>query len=312
MTALFQILIFPGFLFLSVFGLVAEFVDRKLYARFQNRIGPPYFQPFADIIKLIAKEDLIPGEANPKMFRLTPLFALASTVTAFLYIPIWGTNSVYSFNGDLIVVLYLLMVPALAVFIGGWYSTSLYARIGSVRTVTQLFAYEVPLFMGVLSPALLANTWSLNEMAQFYSRNPWYSVFNLIGFGVSLVALLGKLEKVPFDIPEAETEIVAGSFVEYSGKLLAFFRLTFDIKMVVCASLLAVCFLPFGLKLNPAVVFLLFLVKVFCIVALISLARSVAARLRIDQMIRFCWKYLVPLALMQLFINLILKEILLK
>jgi NADH-quinone oxidoreductase subunit H len=310
MSALISILIFPGFLFLSVAGLFAEFVDRKLYARFQKRVGPPWFQPFADFIKLAAKQDIIPEEANPFMFKLMPLVALTSVVSAFIYIPSWRSCSLYCFTGDLIVVLYLLTIPTLTFFIAGWYSTSLYARMGSARTMAQLFSYEVPLFLGVLAPAVLADTWSLSGMAKFYSAHPFYWLVNLPAFLVSLTALLGKLEKVPFDIAEAETEVVAGPFTEYSGRLLAMFRLAIDIEMVVGAALLAAVFIPFGLDFSPVASFFLFLLKILFIIGLISLARSIFARMRIDQMISFCFKLLIPLGLSQLLINLLLKALL--
>ena len=179
--------------------------------------------------------------------------------------------------------------------------------IGAARSITQLFAYEIPLFLSILAPALLANTWSLSEMTVFYGQHPLYGLFNFAGFWIALIALLGKLEKVPFDIPEAETEIVAGSFTEYSGRLLAFFRMAIDIEMVVGASLLAAVFLPFGLHLGPIVGFVLYLVKVLLVVALLSLSRTVFARLRIDQMIDFCWKYVAPVAFAQLLADLMLK-----
>jgi NADH-quinone oxidoreductase subunit H len=291
----------------SLFGLLAEFVDRKLHARLQNRIGPPWFQPLADFIKLLGKEDLIPHEANATIFRIAPLFALASAVTAFLYIPLWSASSLFSFNGDVIAVLYLLTIPTMAFFVGGWYSTSLFARIGSVRAVTQMFAYEVPFFMGILSSALLADTWSLYGITTFYNTRPAFWLFNIIGFAVSLIALLGKLEKVPFDIPEAETEIVAGAFTEYSGRLLAILRLTLDIEMVAGATLLAAVFLPFGMRFSESFRFVIYVTEVLCIVGLISLLRTVFARLRIDQMIKFCWKYMVPLAFVQLCLSLVIK-----
>ena len=307
--ALFSILVFPGFLFVSFFGLIAEFIDRKIYARLQNRVGPPWFQTFADFIKLLGKEDIIPTEANQKMFSLAPVFALASVVTVFLYIPLWKAEALFSFNGDIIMVLYLLTIPTLSFFICGWYSKSLFSRIGSVRCVIQLFAYEVPLFMSILASALLADTWSLRDMAVFYTRHPYYFLFNLIGFGVSLVALLGKLEKVPFDIPEAETEVVAGAFTEYSGRLLAILRLTINVEMVVGASLLGAVFFPFGLGFGPYVGFIIFIFKTLMIMAMLSLLRTIVARLRIDQMIDFCWKYLVPLSFIQLLLNLVAKGI---
>lgn len=305
LLSLFYIVVFPGFLFLAVAGLVAEYVDRKLYARFQNRVGPPWFQPLADFIKLVSKEDLVPEGADPVMFRAAPLIALASATTAFLYIPLWGSSALFSFEGDVVVVLYLLTIPTLCFFLGGWFSTSLYATVGAVRTLTQLFAYEVPLFMAVLAPAIMANSWSLSGISAYYQAHPVHAVFNLIGFAVALVALLGKLEKVPFDLPEAETEIVGGTFTEYSGRLLAFFRMTISVETVVTASLLAAVFLPFGLGWGPWVGFALWVVKVLVVVFLIALLRALFARLRIEQMIEFCWKWVASTALVQLVISLL-------
>lgn len=309
---IFNILIFPGFLFLAVFGLGAEYIDRKLYARLQNRVGPPWYQPFADFVKLLAKEDIIPEEADATVFKMMPVFAIAGSVTAFLCIPIWSAHALFSFQGDVIVVLYLLTIPTLAYFLGGWYSRSVYSMIGAVRSLTQLFAYEVPLFMCILAAALLANTWSLSEMVVFYSEHPGFWVFNLIGFVISLLALLGKLERTPFDIPEAETEIVAGVFTEYSGRFLAFFRMALDIELVVGASLLAAVFLPFWFTPFPVMGFLAFALKTLFVVMLVCLAHVVFARLRLDQMINLCWKYFAPLAFLQILINLFIKGMLVR
>jgi NADH-quinone oxidoreductase subunit H len=307
--SLLQILVFPGFLFLIGFALTSEQLDRFLYARMQNRVGPPWFQPLADLIKLSSKEEVLPEGADRTVFRLMPIVALTAVVTASFCIPVWSSRAISSFSGDLLVVLYLLTIPTLTFFLGGWFSQSLYSLIGAARAITQLFAYEIPLLLAILSPAMLAGTWSISEISAFYAER-WHLVFvNVIGFGVAVVALLGKLERVPFDSPEAETEVVAGSFTEYSGRLLALFRLGIDIEMVVGASLIAAVFLPFGLGLHWSIAFALYLVKVEAIVFLISVIRTVVARLRIDQMIDFCWKYLAPLALLQLVINLFLKGV---
>lgn len=311
-TQLFNILIFPGLCFLFVFGLAAEFIDRKLYARLQNRQGPPWYQPFADFVKLLAKENMIPEEADVGVFKLMPVLALAGSVSAFFYIPIWGTRALFSFEGDVIVVLYLLTIPTLTYFLGGWYSRSVYSMIGAVRSLTQLFAYEVPLFMCILASALLANTWSLSDMAVFYSAHKGFLAFNMPGFAVALISLLGKLERTPFDIPEAETEIVAGTFTEYSGRFFALFRMSLDVEMVVASALLAAVYLPFGLTLGPIAGFILFIVKTLFIVALISLAHASFARLRLDQMIDLCWKYFAPAAFLQVLINLVIKGFLAK
>jgi NADH-quinone oxidoreductase subunit H len=308
-TALLHILVFPGFLFLVGFSLSGEWLDRVLYARMQNRVGPPWFQPLADIIKLASKEDTIPEGADRTIFKLMPVFALTATVVASFYVPIYRTQALFSFSGDLVVVLYLLTIPTLTFFLGGWFSRSLYSLVGAARAITQLFAYEIPLLLAILAPAMLAGTWSMSEISAFYAERPLLAFLNTGGFVVAVVALLGKLERVPFDIPEAETEIVAGSFTEYGGRLLGMFRLCIDIEMIVGASVIAAVFLPFGLSLHPVLAFLLYLVKVEALILIISLIRTIMARLRIDQMINFCWKYLAPLALLQLVLNLFLKGV---
>lgn len=319
LTNVFQILVFPGIVFLSVFAMAAEYIDRKLCAKMQNRVGPPWYQPLADFIKLSAKEDVVPVTADSRTFKLMPIVALAAVVTAFLYIPVWGTQAMLGFDGDLIVVLYLLTIPTLTFFLAGWFSGSPYSIIGAIRTLTQLFAYEIPLFLSLLAPSLLVQgdkygSWSLSGMTAFYNDHPALVAVNVIGFAVALVALLGKLERVPFDIPEAETEIVAGTFTEYSGRLLAMFRMAINIEMVVGASLLAAVFLPFGLGLSAdatfagkSAVFGLYLVKVIFVVAILAVLRTIMARLRIDQMIHFCWRYLAPIAFVQLLVDLVVK-----
>jgi NADH-quinone oxidoreductase subunit H len=308
-TAVLNILVFPGFLFLVTLGLAGQFVDRKLYARFQNRVGPPWYQPLADVLKLLGKENVVPEEADRRVFNLAPVFALASVVAASLYIPLWSTQSVFPFDGDLIVVLYLLLIPTLTFFLGGWTSSSVFATLGAFRAITQVFAYEIPLFVALLAPALLANSWSISGIAAYYAAHPWLWPVNLIGLGVALIALLGKLERVPFDIPEAETEIVAGSFTEYSGRRLAFFRLAIDCEAIVGVSLVAAVFLPFGLGLAPWLGVLVYFAKVLTLLAVLALLRTLFARLRIDQMIAFCWKVLAPIAFLQILINLVVREL---
>ncbi len=306
---LLRILVFPGMIFLVVMGMAGQYLDRKLYARLQNRVGPPWYQPVADLFKLLGKESVIPEEADKGMFRIAPVFALAAVITAFLYIPLWNARPVLSFQGDLVVVLYLLLIPTLTFFLGGWYSRSIFSTLGAVRSITQLFAYEIPLLISLLSPALLANTWSISGMVQYYAEHPYRWLFNLIGFGVGLITLLGKLERVPFDAPEAETEIVAGSFTEYSGRHLAFFRLAIDSEAIASSSLLAAVFLPFGMGLPLWWGVPLYLAKVAGILFVLAVLRTVFARLRMDQMINFCWRYVAPIAFLQVIIDLVIKEV---
>jgi NADH-quinone oxidoreductase subunit H len=305
-VSIIEMIVFPGFIFLGVLGMIFEYMDRILYARLQNRKGPPWFQPFADFIKLGAKEDVVPREADSRMFKLAPLLAAASAVAASFYIPLWGGKALYSFAGDAVVVIYLLTIPTVSFFLAGWYSTSLYSTVGAVRTITQLFAYEVPLFLVILAPGILAGTWSLSGIAAFYNDNPLMCLTNIVGFIVAIVALQGKLERIPFDIPEAETEIVAGTFTEYSGRLLAIFRLAIDIETVVGAALVSAVFLPFGIGLGGVLGCVVFIVKIAVIIFILAVFKTSVARIRIEQMVNFCWKYVAPAAVMQLLISMVL------
>jgi len=305
--ALFHILVYPGFLFLSALSLVFEYVDRKLYARLQNRVGPPWYQPLADLVKLLSKETVVPREADARLFSAVPMFALAATTASFLYIPLFGTKSLLPFDSDLIVVMYFLTVPTLGFFLAGWFSKSLYAEIGAIRAMTQLFAYEVPFYMALLGPAILAGTWSISGISEFYHQNPWLILFNLPGLVVSVFSAQGKLERVPFDLPDAETEIVGGTFTEYSGRLLAMFKMTLNIELVVVSALIAAVFFPLFIGQSAVVGLLLFLVKVFAVVFLLALMRAALARFRLDQMVAFCWKVLAPISIAQILIDLIVK-----
>jgi len=304
---LMYMLIFPGFLFLSTYGMICEWLDRKLYAKFQNRVGPPWYQPEADFIKLMAKEEIIPEAASTGMFRVLPVVAMAAVLTAFLYIPIWNTKAITSFNGDLVVVFYLLTIPTLTFFLAGWHSASPFAMLGSLRNVTQLFAYEVPLLLSLMGPALLSGSWSISGIVTFFTTHPALIPVNLIGLIVALIAVQGKLERVPFDIPEAETEIVGGTFTEFTGRLLALFRLAIDLEMVVAAALLSAVFLGGSLGLHPLLGFVLFIAKTLLIVVILTVFRTVMARVRIEQMLRFCWRHLMPVALLQTLINVLIK-----
>ena len=308
LLALGKILIFPGFLFLGTYSFFLSFYDRKLYARLQNRIGPPWYQPLADTLKLIGKETIIPADANSKMFSSIPIFSLAAMAAVFIYIPVWGRESIFYFNGDLIVVLYFLTIPALASFLAGWYSRSIYATVGSTRVLTQMFSYEVPLFMALLAPTLLSGSWSVTENMAYYAEHPLYCLINLPSFIAVVIAAQCKLERTPFDAPEAETEIVSGPLVEYGGRYLAFFTFAKDCELTVVLSLIAAMFLPFSTGIGW-IDFLLFLAKTIILLSVLCLMRAVTARLKIDQIIVFCWKYLMPCTLLQIVLNLILRGV---
>jgi NADH-quinone oxidoreductase subunit H len=311
--------IYPGLVFLFVYSTFCEWVDRKLYARLQNRIGPNLagpaglLQPIADFVKLLAKEDIVPERADRRMFSALPVVGLAVVMTAMMYLPLWnyssGIISYTSFPGDIIVVLYLLSLPTLIFFLAGWHSTNYFSTIGGVRVITMLFGYEVPLFLAVLGPAIVADSWRLAEISAFYQHHPGLLLCNIVGFFVAIAGLQAKLERVPFDIPHAETEIVGGTFTEYSGKKLAFFRLMMDMEMVVGSGLLAVVFMA-GFPGSVIGGLLRFVVKTLIIISLLSIMRAVFSRIRIDQMVNLAWRILVPAAVLQLVVSIFVKGIL--
>jgi len=240
---LLYLLIFPGFLFLFSFSLFIQYIDRKIYARIQRRVGPPFLQPFADLVKLAAKEDLVPEKAERFMFTIAPIVGLAAVFAAFLYLPIVAPTGFHSFNGDLIVVLYLLTIPTLALFLGGWYSGNIFSQQGGMRVASLLFSFEIPFFLALFTQSLIVGSWRLSDIVTFELTHPLEHLVVGLGFVIGIISLQGKLERLPFDIPEAETEIVSGPLVEYSGRRLALIRLTRDVEMVVAAGLIAVIFL---------------------------------------------------------------------
>jgi len=310
------LLVYPGLLFLFVYSTFCEWFDRKVYARLQNRMGPTHtgrfglLQPIADFVKLLAKEDVVPAAADKGLFAALPVFGLAVVSTAGLLLPVWNFDLAApgwtSFPGDIVVLLYLLSLPTMVLFLAGWSSTNLFATIGGSRVLTMLFGYEVPLFLAVLGPAILAGSWRLAEIAAFYQARPLLLLVNALGFVVALIAVQAKLERTPFDIPHAETEIVGGTFTEYSGKKLALFRLTFDIELVVASGLLAAVFLG-GFPGGAVVGFVHFVVKTLVIIFLLSLIRALTSRIRVDQVVSFAWKVLAPLAVVQLLANILVK-----
>jgi NADH-quinone oxidoreductase subunit H len=309
------LLIFPGFVFLFSFSLFTEYLDRKIYARIQRRVGPPFLQPFADLVKLAAKEDVVPEKAEHFMFTAAPLIGLTAIFAAFLYLPIVTSSGLHSFNGDLIVVLYLLTIPTLALFLGGWYSGNVFGQKGGMRVASLLFSYEIPFFLSLLTPAMIQGSWRMTDIINFEVAHPIVLIISLLGFVIALISLQGKLERLPFDIPEAETEIVAGPLVEYSGRRLALFRLARDAEMVVGAGLIAVIFLggPMPLigttpiYLSWIFAALVFLLKTLFVIFLLILIKSAVARIRTDQMISLAYKWLIPITLFQIFIALMVR-----
>ncbi|NMB59541.1 MAG: NADH-quinone oxidoreductase subunit H [Chloroflexi bacterium] len=298
---LLNLLIFPGGLFLIAMGMAYEWIDRKLVAQFQNRYGPRWFQPLADTIKLLAKEEITPAGVSSGLFIALPIVAVAAALTASLNVPMFGLQPAYSFQGDLIVAMYLLSLMTLCMGLAGANTNDRFSLIGATRTITQLFSYEAPFMLALLGPAIAAGTWNISEINNFAGSNTWMIVTQPIGALIAIIGLMGKLELPPFDAPEAETEIVSGALTEYSGRGLALFHIGKDVELVIGLTLVSAFYLG-GLS-NPFV----FILKTAALLLVTAGLQSLFARLRIDQTVGIWWRMGALLALLQLLVLIVLK-----
>jgi len=303
-----------------IFGLFYKGIDRKLAAHMQGRIGPPLKQPFLDVRKLFVKENIVPENAIAWVFNLAPIVGLVATITILLYLPLGGfpalLDGVLAGKGDLLLVLYLLMIPSLAMVIGGFSSGSPYATVGAQREMATMIAYEFPLAIIIITIAWRLSIYSgatnVFSLATISTIPLWgiAGPLGIIGLIILLFTLIivtpAELSKIPFDSPEAETEIADGLTVEYSGRNLAMFYLTDGVKTVVMGSLIVALFFPynlsplFGLSSYPAMILdiVFFLVKLFIVILFsVTLLRIALARLKIDQVVYTYW---VPLTLLGL------------
>ncbi len=299
-TSLLALLIFPAGLTLVLSGMLYEWADRKLVARFQNRAGPRWFQPFADVLKLLAKEQITPALSNRFLFLGLPLVAIAGALTSALYVPLIGLAPAYSFPGDLIVTVYLLSLLTMCTGLAGWNTGGRFSLVGATRTLTQLFAYEAPFLLALLGPALATGSWQISVINDFAGSH-FFAISQPVGFIVALIGLMGKLELPPFDAPEAETEIVAGALTEYSGRGLAMFKVGKSVELIVGITLVSAFYLGGLHGVLP------FLAKTLGVLLLMSLLQSLLTRLRIDQTVGLWWRFGTILVLAQILVTILLK-----
>jgi NADH-quinone oxidoreductase subunit H len=296
--AIVSLLFFPAGLFVILVGLMYLWVDRKLVAQFQNRIGPRWFQPIADVIKLFAKEEILPAGVNARLFVGLPIFALAAALTATLYVPLAGLAPAANYPCDLITTVYLLSVVTMCLALAGSNSISQFSLIGAVRTLTQLFSYEAPFLLALLGPAIVAGSWQINTI-NAYAATHWVILTQPIGFAIALIGLMGKLELPPFDAPEAETEIVSGALTEYSGRGFALFQIAKAVELVVGLTLIA------ALYLGGITTSIDFFAKTLVILLVFAGVQSLFTRFRIEQTVRW-WRYAALLVLAQWLVLIVL------
>lgn len=277
------VLIWPGLAGSAVLGWFLLWWGRKLVARLQARQGPPFFQPFYDFVKLLGKDTVVPTGVNPLLFYALPVIALVSTIFALALIPAPG-SPLTSFSGDLILLLYLLEMPALCDALAGFITRSLYGQIGSVREMILSLGYNLPFLTALIALALQAGQFSLRAL----TSAPLGLVHVLAALAI-LLAIPARLKTNPFSIPNAESEIVAGVHVEYNGLPLALFELSHALELVALTGLFAMLFvnrLP-----APAWGALAYVLIGGLLVALTSLLASATARLKVQHALRFYWTW---------------------
>lgn len=298
--------LFFGFLLTAIIGLLASWIDRKVTAKVQYRVGPPLLQPLIDIVKLLGKETLIPAGSSKITFLMAPVIGLASVILVSTLLWINNIYPAKSFLGDLIVVLYLLVIPSISIIIGGFASRNPLASLGASREMKLILSYELPFILAVLVTVIKSGfTFRLGEILTFQAQNgafvrSWSGTLALI---VAIICMQAKLALVPFDIPEAETEIVGGPLIEYSGSGLAIYRLMKNMLMFTVPFFLIIVFIG-GLRFDG--IHLLYgVLKYIGLVALMTVIRNTNPRVRIDQAVKFFWGPVTIIAIIAIILALL-------
>lgn len=310
-------------LLLVILGYVtyAIYFERKVIGWMQSRHGPNRVGPLgllqtvADVAKLLMKEDTIPKKAERQLFILAPIIAFVPSFAVLATIPY--TQNIYFADLNVGVLYYVALsgISTIGIILGGWASNNKYALLGGMRSAAQMISYEIPLVISVVGVIMLSGSMQLTTIVEGQSGGFWHWNFlpQIIGFGVFVVAAVSELNRTPFDLPEAESELVAGYHVEYSGFRFAFFMLAEYVYVFAIASLTTVLFLggwhaPFPfLDFVPGIIW--FLLKFSFIGFFLFWLRATFPRVRVDQLMGLGWKVLLPLALLNIIITAVFYEI---
>ena len=287
--------------------------ERKVVARFQQRLGPTktgpagVFQAFADALKLVAKEDIRPTNADRWVFELAPYATFVPVFLVLLVLPFAKDWGVRNLTLGMFFVFAVLGLNIVGIIMAGLGSGNKFALLGGVRAAAQMISYEIPLVLSLLAVAMVAGTLDLNQMAMLQADRP-FILLQPLAFLIFFTAMLSEMHRAPFDIPVAESEIVGGYFVEYSGIRWSMFQLTEYASMWGFSVFGSVVFLggwafPFGEEWGWGWQLALTLAKSIAWIMAIFWIRSTVPRLRIDQLMSFCWKVLLPLSIVQLLAN---------
>ncbi|HFE64114.1 hypothetical protein B1H10_03660 [candidate division KSB1 bacterium 4484_188] len=289
-------LVFPGLLFTSVFGLVVTWVDRKVSARVQWRAGPPFLQPFYDFFKLWHKELLIPSAGKKAGFLFAPLLGLTATTLLATIIGVTNIDPEFRFVGDVVVIMYLMILPPLSIVWGGFASGNPLSILGASREIKLMLGYELPFIIAVATVLFKVGTFSLGDIIQYQQVNGVLLTqpSMILAFVVALLCLQAKLGQVPFDIAEAECEIMEGPLLEYSGPALGIFKLMQAMLYVVVPWFIISLFWG-GTSFHEWGI-LWSLLKYLVVVVIVVLIKNTNPRIRIDQAMKFFWSWATLLA----------------
>ena len=278
------------------------YLERRLLGRFQNRVGPnrvgPFgiLQPIADAIKIMTKEDIIPRGADRLVFTLAPVAVMVPALLMFTVIPFGGETFLTNLNVGILFIVAVTAVETIGVFMAGWASNNKYALFGAMRAVAQLVSYEIPLVISIMGVVLIAGSMALNDIVGVQSSWPLI-LFQPLGFVIFFMAVSAELNRSPFDLMEAESEIIAGIHTEYSGVKFVMFLTAEGISLVGYSAVMATLYLS-GWEGPGLPGYLWLLVKIIFIFGIFVWTRATLPRLRVDQVMTFAWKFLFPLSLL--------------
>ncbi|MFN3395815.1 MAG: NADH-quinone oxidoreductase subunit NuoH [Thermodesulfovibrionales bacterium] len=332
---IFEIIFGPGSfdLFLNLFFIIlkiaivvgvvmfhvayATYFERKVIGHMQVRLGPmrvgPHgiLQPIADFMKLFFKEDIIPAEADKPLFYIAPVISVLAALSSLAVIPFFEGFVIADINIGLLFILAMSSIGSYGIILAGWSSNSKYSFLGGLRSSAQVVSYEIAMGLSLVGVMMLSGTLNLAGIVKAQESYPlgMFLIPQILGFFVFLIAMIAETNRAPFDLPEAESELVAGYFVEYSGMRFALFYAAEYIGMVVMSSIAAICFLggwngPFKI---PYVPFAWLLIKVYFLIFLYYWIRATLPRYRYDHLMDLGWKVLIPLALVNIVLTGIIK-----
>jgi len=308
---------------LVIFGVVmlhvayASYFERKIIGRMQVRLGPmvvgPYglLQPIADGLKLFFKEDIIPADADKPVFYLAPIISLFAALSSLAVIPLFNGFVIANINVGLLFILAMSSLSSYGIIMAGWASNSKYSFLGGLRSSAQVISYEIALGLSLVGVMMLAGSLNLTDIVKAQEKYPFgmFLIPQIIGCSVFVISGIAETNRAPFDLPEAESELVAGYFVEYSGMRFALFFVAEYMAMIIIASVGIVCFLggwngPFAIPYMP---FAWFFVKLWVLLFVYYWVRATLPRYRYDHLMNLGWKVLIPLALANIVITAFIK-----